>query len=612
MCGHLAIYYKNNKSNLNLDIEKLVNSIHHRGPDHTGYYEHEKVDLAFKRLSIIDLDNGSQPMSKYDKVVVFNGEIYNYKELKKELKEKGYEFKTDSDTEVLLTYYEYKGKEAVKDFRGMFAFIIFDEKDNTIFGARDHFGIKPLYYIDEEDYIAFSSEYKCLINLLKDKSINKKSLQSYMSFQYVLPNDTMLNNIKSVPAGSYFTIIDGKLEFERYNEFNLKSTKHVTSDDIKNVVVDSVKKHMIANVEVGTFLSGGIDSTIVAAVASKINPKIKTFSVGFDVDGYSELEVAKKTAKCLDVENIQIKVTQDEYIKALPSVMYYLDDPVADPSQVGIYFLSKEARKHVKVVLSGEGSDELFGGYNIYNEYNSLKYILNMPDFMKNLINKISKEMPDIKGKSYLHRASTPLDKRYIGNAKIFDNEEAQKILKYYSEDYRYENLLEKIYREAKNKEYDYVSTMQYIDLYTWLQGDILQKADKMSMAASIELRVPFLDKEVLEVASNLALEQKISKDNTKVLLREAFKDIVPEHISYKKKLGFPTPIRVWLKDELGSIVKETIKNADVDEFINKEYAFKLLDEHIKGTKDNSRKIWTIYSFCLWYEVFISKKHIIY
>lgn len=612
MCGHLAIYYKNNKSNLNLDIEKLVNSIHHRGPDHTGYYEHEKVDLAFKRLSIIDLDNGSQPMSKYDKVVVFNGEIYNYKELKKELKEKGYEFKTDSDTEVLLTYYEYKGKEAVKDFRGMFAFIIFDEKDNTIFGARDHFGIKPLYYIDEEDYIAFSSEYKCLINLLKDKSINKKSLQSYMSFQYVLPNDTMLNNIKSVPAGSYFTIIDGKLEFERYNEFNLKSTKHVTSNDIKNVVVDSVKKHMIANVEVGTFLSGGIDSTIVAAVASKINPKIKTFSVGFDVDGYSELEVAKKTAKCLDVENIQIKVTQDEYIKALPSVMYYLDDPVADPSQVGIYFLSKEARKHVKVVLSGEGSDELFGGYNIYNEYNSLKYILNMPDFMKNLINKISKEMPDIKGKSYLHRASTPLDKRYIGNAKIFDNEEAQKILKYYSEDYRYENLLEKIYREAKNKEYDYVSTMQYIDLYTWLQGDILQKADKMSMAASIELRVPFLDKEVLEVASNLALEQKISKDNTKVLLREAFKDIVPEHISYKKKLGFPTPIRVWLKDELGSVVKETIKNADVDEFINKEYAFKLLDEHIKGTKDNSRKIWTIYSFCLWYEVFISKKHIIY
>ena len=612
MCGHLAIYYKNNKSNLNLDIEKLVNSIHHRGPDHTGYYEHEKVDLAFKRLSIIDLDNGSQPMSKYDKVVVFNGEIYNYKELKKELKEKGYEFKTDSDTEVLLTYYEYKGKEAVKDFRGMFAFIIFDEKDNTIFGARDHFGIKPLYYIDEEDYIAFSSEYKCLINLLKDKSINKKSLQSYMSFQYVLPNDTMLNNIKSVPAGSYFTIIDGKLEFERYNEFNLKSTKHVTSNDIKNVVVDSVKKHMIANVEVGTFLSGGIDSTIVAAVASKINPKIKTFSVGFDVDGYSELEVAKKTAKCLDVENIQIKVTQDEYIKALPSVMYYLDDPVADPSQVGIYFLSKESRKHVKVVLSGEGSDELFGGYNIYNEYNSLKYILNMPDFMKNLINKLSKEMPDTKGKSYLHRASTPLDKRYIGNAKIFDNEEAQKILKYYSEDYRYENLLEKIYREAKNKEYDYVSTMQYIDLYTWLQGDILQKADKMSMAASIELRVPFLDKEVLEVASNLALEQKISKDNTKVLLREAFKDIVPEHISYKKKLGFPTPIRVWLKDELGSIVKETIKNADVDEFINKEYAFKLLDEHIKGTKDNSRKIWTIYSFCLWYEVFISKKHIIY
>ena len=612
MCGHVSVYYKNTGMDNKIDIEKLANVISHRGPDDTGYYKDERVELAFKRLSIIDLGNGSQPMEKNNKVIVFNGEIYNYETLKKDLKNNGYDFKTESDTEVLLTSYIDEGKDCLRKFRGMFSFIIYDKHNKSLFGARDYFGIKPLYYIDNDDFIAFSSEYKALLKIMDNVYVNKKSLQSYMSFQYVLPNDTMIDKIKSVPAGSYFTINNNKLILKKYHEFNLNVGKSISSNEVKNVVIDSVKKHMISNVKVGTFLSGGIDSTIVTSVASTMNPKIKTFSVGFDVDGYNELEIASKTAKALNLENIPIKVSQYEYIKSLPKVMYFLDDPVADPSQVGIYFLAKEAKKYVKVVLSGEGADEIFGGYNIYNEYNSLKYILSMPNLVKHFINRISLDMPNIKGKNYLYRATTPLNKRYIGNAKIFENYELNKILKNHNTRYNYENLLKNIYNEAENNNYDYVTTMQYVDLNTWLQGDILQKADKMSMASSLELRVPFLDKEVLNVASGLSLNQKISKGNTKIILREAFKDIVPENIVYKKKLGFPTPIRVWLKEDLGDIVKETINNSNVDELIDKDYANELLDKHIKNVSDNSRKVWTIFSFCLWHEIFIEKKEIIF
>ena len=319
---------------------------------------------------------------------------------------------------------------------------------------------------------------------------------------------------------------------------------------------------MISNVEVGTFLSGGIDSTIVTALAAKLNPKIKTFSIGFDVEGYNELTVAKKTAEYLGVENISVNVSEQDYIKALPKVAYYMDDPLADPSCVGIYLLSEEARKHVKVVLSGEGSDELFGGYNIYKEYYSLKPFSYLPESIKREVNKVAKVLPD------------------------------------YDENNTYSDILAHLYEECDKNSYDSVTTMQYIDINTWLEGDILLKADKMSMAHSLEVRVPFLDKEVLNCATGLTLSQKISKNNTKVLLREAFKDIVPPYMKEKKKLGFPTPIRVWLKSDLGIYAREIITNAAVDKLINKEYVLELLDEHIQGKKDNSRKVWTVFMFC--------------
>ncbi len=608
MCGYLAIYYKNKENKV--DIEELSNKINHRGPNYTGFFKGDKVEFAFKRLSIIDIEKGAQPLEKENKVIVFNGEIYNYSELKEKLIDKGYKFETDCDTEVLLNEYIEHNEHCINNLRGMFSFVIYDKEKKVLFGARDHFGIKPIYYIDNNDVIAISSEYKAILDIIGEKNINKKSLQSYFSFQYVPFEDTMISEIKSVPSGCSFKIENNELKIIKYNDINLNGEKDITSEDVKNVVINSIKHHMVANVEVGTFLSGGIDSTIVASIASKINPNIKSFSIGFGESGYDELEVAKKTADALNIENIAIHLTQEDYIKSLPDVFYHLDDPVADPSEVGIYFLSKEAKKHVTVVLSGEGADELFGGYNIYNEYNSIKPILNMPSMAKKGINNISKCMPKIKGKSYLYRATTPLSERYIGNAKIFDNNEVQKLFRFYNDEYKYQEILSPIYDISKGMNYDYVTTMQYIDIKTWLEGDILQKADKMSMARSIELRVPFLDKEVLNIAKNLKLDQKISKNNTKVLLRDAFKDIVPSHMVEKRKLGFPTPIKIWLRQELGQVVRNTINESDVDYIINKDYAIKLLDNHIKGRNDNSRKIWTIFSFCLWHQIFIENKKI--
>lgn len=608
MCGHISIYYKNEKAD-ELLIRQLTEKIIHRGPDDTEYFIKDNIAFGFNRLSIIDLECGKQPFEKEKRTIIFNGEIYNHKELREELINNN-EFSTNSDTEVLLTAYINYGEKFLDKLRGMFTFIIYDEVKDIVFGARDHFGIKPLYYINNEDFIAFSSEYKTLVKLIKDIKIDEGALQNYLSFQYTPNYNTLISEIKEVPNGTYFTIKDGNIEFKRYHEVEFNIKENITEKEVFNVISDSVKHHMIANVEVGTFLSGGIDSTIVAALAAKINPKIKSFSIGFDVEGYNELAVAKKTAEYLGIENIAINVSEQDYIKSLPSVAYYMDDPLADPSCVGIYLLSEEARKHVKVVLSGEGSDELFGGYNIYKEYYSLKPFDHLSESVKERINKIATVLPEIKGKNYLLRGTTELKDRYIGNAKIFSNEEVQNIIYNYNDKNTYANILANLYKECDKNHYDNVATMQYIDINTWLEGDILLKADKMSMAHSLELRVPFLDKKVLKCAESLTLSQKVSKHNTKVLLREAFKDIVPPYMKEKKKLGFPTPIRVWLKSDLGKYVVEIINSADVDSLINKEYVLNLLDEHIKGKHDNSRKVWTVFMFCLWHQLYIEGKSI--
>lgn len=624
MDGNISIYYKGDiskKEDIKFKIKESVNNT--RLSSRIEYKDEEKT-FDFERFNVIDDIYGNKPFEKDGKVIVFNGNIYNYHEIKEELIKKGHNFTTNDDIEVLLASYIEFGKNCVHKIKGMFNFIIYDRENESIFGARDLFGIKPLYYINKENAIIFSSEYKFLLEYMKNLNINERSLQSYFSFQYVLPEDTMIQGIRLIPAGHYFRVENGILSLKRYNKLEFRSStkffytknhlgnRDVNEDDIRNIVVDSIVTHMEEEKEIGTFLSGGIDSSIITTVASQINPNIKSFSTGFSVKGYSELEVAKKTADKLGIENIQINITQDEYIKSLPNVIYSLDDPIADPSEVGLYFLIKEAGKHVKVALSGEGADELFGGYNIYKEYSTMKSVVNSPTYIKSILGRVSELMPNIKGRNYLYRATTPLEKRYIGNAKVFENSEVKRFFFKYKEKNIYEYLLSNLYRDAQKNNYDYISKMQHIDVNTWLQGDILQKISKLSTAEQVELRVPFLYKDVFDVAKNLRMEQKINKNNTKVLLREAFREIVPEHVVQRKKLGFPTPIRVWLKDSLGDIVKETIYNSNVDEFIDKKYAIKLLDTHLKGHRDNSRKIWTIFTFCLWHQLFIEHKNVEY
>lgn len=611
MCGHFSIFKKNKEHSI--DREKAVRAldrIKHRGPDEDGIYEDDRAFIGFRRLSIIDLENGHQPFNKEDFIMIFNGEIYNYKELMKELVTLGHSFSTSSDTEVLLTTYIEYGEKCVEKLRGMFSFIIYNKENGEVFGGRDPFGIKPLYYLNENNIISFASEYKSLLDIGSILTVNEEALQYYLSYQFV-PNDlTMFSEIKEVPAGNLFTLKNGNLSFKEYFTLDYKKYRAITKDELFTTIKDSVNIHMVSDVEVGTFLSGGIDSTIISALAKEENPKIKSFTVGFGIENYDEIEIAKKSAEYLNIENIHINISEEDYINVLPEIVYKLDEPVADPSLVGLYFLSKEASKYVKVVLSGEGADELFGGYNIYGEYYSVKPFLKMPKFFNRIVRGLVKRLPNFRGRNYLERATTPLSERYIGNAKIFSNEEAKKLLKNYSKDNHFERPVKNYYETCLKEDYNYIETMQYVDMKTWLQGDILVKADRMSMGNSLELRVPFLDKEVFKASKLLKLSQKISRRNTKVLLREAFKEILPPHIVEKKKLGFPTPIRVWLKGRLGEVVEKTIIESKVDSYINKEYALELLSEHIKGKKDNSRKVWTVFIFCLWHQIHVENLNI--
>ncbi|MFA9397423.1 MAG: asparagine synthase (glutamine-hydrolyzing) [Clostridiaceae bacterium] len=613
MCGFVGFLSDDTVNNKDKEMLTLMNSsISHRGPDDKGTYCDDKIFIAFRRLSIIALDTGKQPFSyddgRYN--LIFNGEIYNYIELRNMLMEEGIEFKTDAEAEVMLALYKHKGKDFVKLLRGMFAFVIWDRESQILLGARDPFGIKPFYYTENKRGLYFTSELKSFI-YNEDTRTNKvdiDSLQNYLTFQFVPEPKTILENINILEPGCIIEkSLNKKSTITRY--WNVEFAPSSESQEIKlgkirEVMKDSVAMHMRSDVPVGCFLSGGIDSTIIAALARDINPDIKSFTAGFDVNGYSEIDLAKETAHKLDIENISVKVTPEEFVKELPKIIWHLDGPVADASVVPIYFISREARKHVKVMLSGEGSDELFGGYTIYREPLDLSVFNHVPTALKSGLIQLSKIIPEgVKGKSFLERGCTPIEDRYVGNAKIFRDNEKSEFLKQYNKNSSYNQVTRPYYNEA-NK-YDNVTKMQYIDINTWLRGDILLKSDRMSMANSLELRVPFLDKEVFKVASSLNLDDKLGNKTTKYLLREAFRNYIPDDVTTRRKLGYPVPIRIWLKDELYDWAHDLIINSGADEYINKENVLKLLEEHRKGPFDLSRKLWTLLTFLEWHKLFI-------
>ncbi|WP_028783527.1 asparagine synthase (glutamine-hydrolyzing) [Thalassobacillus devorans] len=587
--------------------------ITHRGPDDEGYYHDEYISLGFRRLSIIDIESGQQPLSYENERywIVFNGEIYNYVELREELENQGFDFITESDTEVITALFHHKREHAFRDLRGMFSILIWDKQEQTLYGARDPFGIKPLFYTSDENGTYFASEKKSLTLVRDSEQVDVEALHHYLSFQFVPEPWTMTEDIKKVTPGHYFIQKPGgEVMFERYwhATFHPKlMDKNSWINQIQEAMYDSVSKHMRSDVPVGSFLSGGIDSSLIVAMAKEYNPAIQTFSVGFEREGYSEVDVAKETADKLGVENISYTITPQEYIEKLPKIMYHMDDPLADPACVPLYFVAREARKHVTVVLSGEGADELFGGYNIYREPESLKIFQSIPEPAKHLLGRVAEKLPEgVKGKSFLERGTTPLKKRYIGNAKMFEEAEKQNLLRNYR-NFHYQQVTESLYQTAD--EYDLVNQMQYVDIHTWMRGDILLKADKMTMANSLELRVPFLDKEVFDVARAIPVDMKIANGTTKSILRESSRGIVPDHVLDRKKLGFPVPIRHWLKNELYDWAKMLIHESETDQYIHKGYILDLLEAHCQDKGDYSRKIWTVLMFMLWHQIFVERRY---
>ncbi|WP_349408349.1 asparagine synthase (glutamine-hydrolyzing) [Pseudalkalibacillus sp. SCS-8] len=591
-------------------LKKMTDVITHRGPDDEGHFYDEHIRFGFRRLSIIDLEGGNQPLSYENERywIIFNGEIYNYVELRNELIEEGYEFETSSDTEVILANYVRKGTDSIKDLRGMFGFLIWDKEEKVLFGGRDPFGIKPFFYLEEDGLLYCASEKKSILSLREKDEVDPEALHHYLTYQFVPEPATMSVGIKKLAPGHFFTKRPGeKMNVQSYwlPSFRAKAAPmERIIKDIREVMRDSVKVHMRSDVPVGSFLSGGIDSSAIVALASEINPNIKTFTVGFEREGFSEIDVAVSTAAALNVENIHYIVKPEEFISELPKIIWHMDDPVADPAAVPLYFVSREARKHVKVVLSGEGADELFGGYTIYNEPNSLRGYQSLPLGLRKWFKKLSDLLPEgTKGKSFMERGSMPLEERYIGNAKMFTEQEKEQLLNSYNPEWNYQQVTKPLYDNARS--YADVHKMQYVDMHTWLRGDILVKADRMTMANSLELRVPFLDKEVFRVASQISPEDSVTNGTTKYALREAMKGIVPDSVLHRRKLGFPVPIRHWLKNEMYEWAKNLIKQSPTDAYLDKNVILNMLEAHRTGNIDYSRKIWTVIIFMIWHQIYV-------
>ena len=613
MCGICGFTGEKTEKNSEI-LTNMMNRIIHRGPDSAGQFIDDGISLGFRRLSIIDLDYGSQPMKDVegDVVVVFNGEIYNYKELRKELIEKGYSFQNNSDTECLIYGYKEYGTDLVNHLRGMFAFVIWDRKKKLAFGARDHFGIKPFYYSVTGGNLVFGSEIKSILEYPGyEKEVNLEALQAYLTFQYSVLPETFFKGIFKLMPGHYMIFKDGKLDIKRYFEPTFEPEEGLTLEEwvnrIDEATKNSVDYHMISDVEVASLLSSGVDSSYLVARYSGT----KTFTVGFENDGHAEIDYAKRLSGKLELENYDKVITPKEYWEVLPSVQYHMDEPLADASSIALYFVDREAAKQVKVVLSGEGADEFFGGYNIYHEPFSLRPFKKLPKPLKVCMKGIAKAMPDIKGKNFIIRGCTPLRERFVGNAFRFNEKEAARIMKLpngMSRKY-IGRITGPFYDKAEAAGYDDVTKMQYIDMNFWLIGDILLKADKMSMAHSLESRVPFLDKVLFDTARRIPTEFKIHDKTTKYAFRECANRYLPKEVAGKKKLGFPVPIAKWLRqDSYYERIKACFTSENAEKFFHTDELVKMLDRHKSGKKDMSKKIWTVYMFLIWYEVFFCEK----
>lgn len=607
MCGFAGYIHTEKEMNHAEIIKDMCDRIAHRGPDDADYYVDDGISLGFRRLSIIDLDGGRQPIYNEDKnlVLLFNGEIYNYQELREELINAGHKFYTNTDSETLVHGYEEWGTGLPKKLRGMYAFVIWNRKEKELFGCRDNFGIKPFYFAQMGDSFMFGSEIKSfLAHPDFKKELNERQLENYLSFQYSPGEETFFKNVYKLTPAHYFIYKNGEMKKVRYwlPDFNAEEDKSLEywTDTIEKAFDNSVEAHKIADVEVGSFLSSGVDSSYVACSANVD----KTFTVGFDNgEKYNEISYAKELSELIPVKNISRVITPDDFWGNFSKIQYHMDEPLADPSAVALYFVCNTAAKHLKVALSGEGADELFGGYNIYHEPLDLTAYDKLPFGLRRVLGKAASHLPQVHGINYIVRRGKTLEERFIGNAYMFTENERKKLLKIKTDAKSPAAMVKPYYDMVKDK--DAVTKMQFLDINMWMVGDILLKADKMSMANSLEVRVPFLDREIMKVAQRIPLKYRVNGTTTKYAMRTAAARRMPEKWSTKKKLGFPVPTREWLKqDKYYNIVKDAFTDETAKKFFNTDLLVKLLDEHKALKKDNSRKVWTVYTFLVWYKRF--------
>ncbi|GAA3452951.1 asparagine synthase (glutamine-hydrolyzing) [Dactylosporangium matsuzakiense] len=603
-------------------LAAALDRLRHRGPDETSLVVCSQatqtstletwsapggfgVVFGFTRLAIIDVAHSHQPVQYAERwTVVFNGELYNFRELRTALqREHGASFATEGEAEVLAAAYHYWGPAAVRRLRGMFAAVLWDEHTGTLHAIRDPFGIKPLYHLRTPDGLYLASEKKALLPFAGGaRRIGTAALSHYLTLQYVPEPATLHPAVHRLPAGHALTCRPGEEPvLQRYFQIALRPAPRPAAEAIaaiRDALRDSVHAHLQSEVPLGAFLSSGVDSSAVVALAREKHPNLRAYTAGFDDARYSEIEAAAQTAAALGVHLTATVVRDEDVIEALPRIVWHLDDPVADPAIVPLYFLCRTAARDVTVVLSGEGADELFGGYEIYREPAALARVAGLPDPVRRGLRAVAEVMPEgVRGKSFLQRATTPIGQRYYGNARIFGPAEKAVLMRGPADPHT--TVTSPLYAAAAGL--DDISAMQYVDLHTWLPGDILTKADRMSMAHSLELRVPFLDRAVWAAAAGLPPELKISPHATKHALREAVRDLLPPAVVDRRKLGFPTPTRVWLRGPIGEWAAETMATADVDHLIDVAHVQRLLAAHRKGGPDHSRKIWTVLMFCLWY-----------
>lgn len=588
-------------------IRDMSEKIRHRGPDGEGYFVDGKIALSARILAVIDPEKGRQPLVNEDetKVLAFDGNIYNYRELRADLEKKGHQFRTDTDYEVMLHGYEEYGPAFLERVRGTYAFVIWDRREEKLFGARDIFGVKPFYYYDDGNAFLFGSEIKSFLPHPRfKKEFNEEHLAEYLSFEYIPSEETLFKHVYKLLPGHYFEYKGGRMSLRQYFrlQFDIDESKTLDeyADLIEQALAESVKVHGIGDVEIGSFLSSGIDSSYVAYEASKHSP-LKTFSVGYEEEPFSELSYSAEFAGRIGSEHYALKISADDYFGAAPEIQYYMDEPLSNPSAVPLYFLAKNASRHVKAVFSGEGADELFGGYNQYKEALVYEKYQKLPAGLRKFLASVAKKMPRIKGRRFLIRGAMPLKERYFRIDYVFDYGQRERLLKNKNLNKKCPPLTERLFEESAHL--GQMTQMQYFDFHTWQVFDILLKADRMSMAHSLEVRMPFLDRELLKIAVKLPPQYKVTKENTKVALRKAALRNLPAKTANKKKLGFPSPLAVWMNEEkYYNMIKEKFTSGTAEKFFDTGELIRLLDAHRRGTEANMQKIWSVYSFILWYE----------